>query len=106
MLWSWLSVYEQLMASCNGLENDGFVFGGLTEFKRAFKTLRKQAGIEDLNFHDLRHAFVTRGILAGIPQAMILKASGHSSEEWKRYLNVTPDQLRRLLDPVGEQTAD
>jgi integrase len=87
------------------LESNGLVFGGLTEFKRAFETLRTKAGIEDLNFHDLRHAFVTRGILAGIPQAMILKASGHSSEEWKRYLNVTPDQLRRLLEPVGEQTA-
>jgi integrase len=98
-------VYEQLKASCDGLEKDGLVFGGLTEFKRAFKTLRKQASIEDLNFHDLRHAFVTRGILAGIPQAMILKASGHSSEEWKRYLNVTPDQLRRLLEPIGKQTA-
>jgi len=98
-------VSEQLKALCDGLEDNGLVFGGLTEFKRAFETLREKAGIEDLNFHDLRHAFVTRGILAGIPQAMILKASGHSSEEWKRYLNVTPDQLRRLLEPVGEQTA-
>ena len=81
------------------------LFGGLTKFKRSFKTLRKETGIRDLNFDDLRHAFVTRGIMARIPQAMILKASGHSSEEWKRYLNVTPDQLRRLLEPIGEQTA-
>jgi hypothetical protein len=42
--------------------------------------------------------------MVGIPQAMILRASGHSSEEWKRYLNVTPDRLRRLLEPIGEQT--
>lgn len=49
---------------------------------------------------------MSRGILAGIPQAVILKASGHSSEEWKRYLNVTPEQLRRLLEPIGEQTID
>jgi integrase len=81
------------------------LFGGLTKFKHAFKTLRKETGIRALNFDDLRHAFVTRGIMARIPQAMILKASGHSSEEWKRYLNVTPDQLRRLLEPIGEQTA-
>lgn len=90
---------------CSGWEDDGLVFGGLTEFKRAFKTLRKETGIKDLNFHDLHHAFVTRGILAGVPHAMRLKASGHSSEEWKRYLNVTPDQLRRSIEPVGEQTA-
>lgn len=98
-------VYEQLKALCNGLADDALVFGGLREFKRAFETVRKNAGIKDLTFHDFRHAFVSRGILAGIPQAMILKASGHASEEWKRYLNVTPDQLRRLLEPIGEQNA-
>jgi integrase len=97
-------VFEQLKALCDGLKNNSLVFGGLTEFKHAFETVRKKAGIEDLIFHDFRHAFISRGILAGIPQAMILKASGHSSEEWKRYLNVTPDQLRRLLEPIGEQT--
>jgi len=59
-----------------------------------------------LNFHDFRHAFVSRSILAGVPPAIVLKASGHASEEWKRYLNVTPDQLRRLLDPLGKQTAE
>ena len=98
-------VFDQFKVLCDGLVDDALVFGGLAEFKRAFETLRKKVGVEDLRFHDFRHAFVSRGILAGIPQAMILKASGHSSEEWKRYLNVTPDQLRRLLEPVREQTA-
>jgi hypothetical protein len=98
-------VFEQFRVLCDGLADDALVFGGLTEFKRAFETMREKAGIEDLHFHDFRHAFVSRGILAGIPQAMILKASGHSSEEWKRYLNVTPDQLRRLLEPIKEQTS-
>jgi integrase len=68
--------------------------------------LKRTAGIDGLNFHDFRHAFVSRSILAGVPPAIVLKASGHASEEWKRYLNVTPDQLRRLLDPVGKQTAE
>jgi hypothetical protein len=26
-----------------------------------------------------------------------LKASGHSSDEWKRYLNVTPDMLLSII---------
>jgi integrase len=86
-------------------END-FVFGGVKDFKRSFGTLKRTAKIDGLNFHDFRHAFVSRSILAGVPPAIVLKASGHASEEWKRYLNVTPDQLRRLLDPVGKQTAE
>jgi integrase len=76
------------------------------DFKRSFGTLKRTAKIDGLNFHDFRHAFVSRSILAGVPPAIVLKASGHASEEWKRYLNVTPDQLRRLLDPVGKQTAE
>jgi integrase len=76
------------------------------DFKRSIGTLKRTAGIDGLNFHDFRHAFVSRSILAGVPPAIVLKASGHASEEWKRYLNVTPDHLRRLLDPVGEQTAE
>jgi integrase len=99
-------VFAQFKALSEGLADDALVFGGLTEFKRAFENVRTKARIGDLHFHDFRHAFVSRGILAGIPQAVILKASGHSSEEWKRYLNVTPDQLRRLLEPVGDQTKE
>jgi integrase len=82
---------------------EDFVFNGIADFKRSFGTLKRTAGIDGLTFHDFRHAFVSRSILAGVPPAIVLKASGHASEEWKRYLNVTPDQLRRLLDPVGKQ---
>jgi integrase len=99
-------VSDQLKALSAEVTGEALLFGGLAEFKRAFATVCQKASIADLHFHDFRHAFISRGILAGIPQAFILKASGHSSEEWKRYLNVTPDQLRRLLEPVGEQTPE
>ena len=61
------------------------------------------SGIEDFHKHDLRHAFITRSLLAGIPPAVVLKASSHSSDEWKRYLNVTPDMLQDLLTPLAGQ---
>lgn len=83
-----------------GDDSSGLVFGGLRDVKKAFGTACDKNGITDLHLHDLRHAFVTRTILAGIPPAIVLKASGHSSEEWKRYLNVTPDVLRGLLEPL------
>jgi hypothetical protein len=35
-----------------------------------------------------------------------LKASGHASDEWKRCLNMTPDQLQKLFTPLGGQTAE
>lgn len=73
-------VYEALAKLCeHNLE--GPIFGGLKEVKRSFGTACRLNGITGLRFHDLRHAFVSRAILAGIPPAVALKASGHASEE-------------------------
>jgi hypothetical protein len=98
-------VYEELKKLCEK-NPSGKVFGGLVEVKRSFRTACKLAGIEDLHLHDFRHAFVSRSILAGVPPAVALKASGHASDEWKRYLNVTPNQLQNLLKPIGDQKAE
>lgn len=89
---------------CEDEDNEtDLVFAGLHEPKRAWTTAKKLAGVKNLTWHDLRHAFVSRAILAGIPPAAVLKASGHASDEWKRYLNMTPDQLRQLLSPLPRQ---
>jgi integrase len=82
------------------------VFDGFHDPRHAWSGAKKYAKVTNLNWHDLRHAFVSRSILAGIPPAVVLKASGHASEEWKRYLNTTPDQLRGLLAPLDGQTAE
>jgi hypothetical protein len=41
-----------------------------------------------------------------VPPAVALKASGHASDEWKRYLNVTPNQLQKLFKPLDGQDAE
>lgn len=98
-------VCEELQNLCE--ENqDGPVFGGLCEVKRSFGTSCRLNGINDLHFHDFRHAFVSRSILAGVPPAVTLKASGHASDEWKRYLNMTPGQLQNLFRPLEGQDTD
>jgi hypothetical protein len=101
-------VYEELLKlhEQNSKDPSGLVFGGLKEVKRSFNTACRLTGIEDFHKHDLRHAFITRSILAGIPPAVVLKASGHSSDEWKRYLNVTPDMLQDLLTPLAGQESE
>ena len=101
-------VYEELLKlnEENGNNPSGLVFGGLKEVKRSFNTACRLTGIEDLHKHDFRHAYVTRSILAGIPPAVVLKASGHSTDEWKRYLNVTPDMLHHLFTPLEGQKSE
>ena len=101
-------VIEQLrtLFETNRYHPSSLVFGGLKEIKRSFATACRMTGIEDLHKHDFRHAFITRSILAGIPVAVALKASGHASDEWKRYLNVTPDQLKSLFTPLPGQEVE
>ncbi len=98
-------VCEELKKLCQK-SSQGKIFGGLSEVKRSFGTACRLAGIEDLHFHDFRHAFVSRSILAGVPPAVVLKASGHASDEWKRYLNVKPNQLQNLFSPLESQSAE
>jgi integrase len=75
-------VYEELLRLCKNSPG-GAVFGGISEVKRSFGTACRLTEIIDLHFHDFRHAFVSRSILAGVPPAVVLKASGHASGEWK-----------------------
>jgi integrase len=98
-------VRAEMEKLCLGNRTD-LVFSGLREIHGSWTKAKELAGIEGLTWHDLRHAFVTRPILAGVPPAAVLKASGHSSEEWKRYLNMTPDELKRLLEPLPGQTKE
>jgi integrase len=81
----------------------GPIFGELKSVKRSYGTACRNCEIENLDKHDFRHGFVSRTILAGIPPAVALSASGHTSDEWKRYLNMTPDQLQYLLEPLAGQ---
>lgn len=81
----------------------GLVFGGLKDPKRAIGTARRLAGITDFHLHDARHTFITRCIFAGIPPAVVVKSSGHASDEWQRYLNVTPSGLRELFRALPGQ---
>jgi len=80
------------------------VLGGITDFETVFRNVRTDAKVDDLRFHDFRHAFVTRSIIVGVPLAAITAASGHISDEWQRYANPSYDGVKSLLLPHKDQT--
>lgn len=62
--------------------------------KRSFNTACRLAGLNDVHFHDLRHTAITRMLEKGIPQALVMKISGHSQiKTFLRYVNQTPESI-------------
>ena len=84
-------VREELLALRNDApkKDSGIVFGIKDTVKRAFASALREAKIDDLHFHDLRHTYVTRSIRAGVPAAEVMKTSGHTQHvTFARYLNI------------------
>jgi integrase len=78
---------------------DGRVFPVTHEVvSQAFNRARKQAGVKDVRFHDLRHMAITR-LAERLPNLIELSAvSGHKSLAMlKRYYHPNPEQLAEKL---------
>lgn len=89
-----LALYQS-QASCS--LPDSLVFGIETSCKKAFNTLRKQCGLDDVRFHDLRHTAATRMIQVGIPLQEVGRILGHSQAQTTfRYVNINADTAKRV----------
>jgi integrase len=78
------------------------VFGITNTIKRAWKTACREAKIEELNFHDLRHTAITRLVATGLPSAEIMRISGHKqAKTFLRYVNPKADTLRRAASMLS-----
>ena len=96
-----LFIYD--VASC---KTDDLVFGICDNFKKAFAFVRKEAELEDVRFHDLRHTFATRLIEAAIPQAEVSRLLGHSTTMMTdRYINADLATARRAGEALSKLRA-
>lgn len=75
---------------------DGLVFGIRDNVKRAFASVRRAAGLEDVRFHDLRHTAATRLVGARLPLSEVGRVLGHTQPVTTyRYVNANVDTARR-----------
>jgi integrase len=82
---------------------DTTIFGTENDFKNAFITARKLAGLPDVRFHDLRHTHATRLVAAHVPLSEVGRALGHTQANTTfRYVNANVETARKVASVLDE----
>lgn len=73
------------------------------DIKKSFNLVREHAGIENFCFHDLRHTFATRMVMAGVDFLTLMELLGHKNiKTTMRYAHVIPsrkiDAIKKLAN--------
>jgi integrase len=77
------------------------------DISTAFATAVRRAEIVDFTFHDLRHTFASRLIMAGVDLTTVKELMGHKHIAMTlRYAHLAPGHTRfaiAVLDRIGEK---
>ena len=72
-------------------------------FNKAWGDIKKNVGVTDFKFHDLRHEAVSRLVEAGLSDQEVASISGHKSMQMlHRYTHLRAEDLVAKLDSVKQ----
>jgi len=73
----------------------------IVDFKHSFKTACRNAGLNDLRIHDLRHVFASKMVMGGTSLYITSELLGHRTTQMtKRYSHLVPETLKKAVDDV------
>ncbi|AOE86670.1 site-specific integrase [Pseudomonas sp. TCU-HL1] len=87
-------------------DGTGYTFPGqdgerITDVKTAWLELLKNAGIDDFRWHDLRHDFASRLVMAGVPLNTVRELLGHSDIKMTlRYAHLAPESKAAAVELI------
>ncbi|MYE14455.1 MAG: tyrosine-type recombinase/integrase [Boseongicola sp. SB0675_bin_26] len=68
--------------------------------------VRREAGIEDVRLHDLRHNYASWAVMQGVPVPVVSRLLGHSSARMTlRYVHLADRDVRAAAERVGAAMA-
>ena len=68
--------------------------------------VRREAGIEDVRIHDLRHSFASHAVMSGIPVPVVSRLLGHSNVRMTlRYSHLDQKDIEAAAERVGTALA-
>ena len=83
-----------------------YVFPGagdhpLTTITKSWRSVRKEAGLRDFRFHDLRHHFASRLVQSGVDLNTVRELLGHADLKMVlRYAHLAPDGLASAVEKI------
>ena len=73
---------------------------------RFWYRIRREAGIEDVRLHDLRHTMASHAVMNGVPLPVVSRLLGHSSVSMTmRYAHLTDRETEAAAERVGQAMA-
>ena len=67
---------------------------------------RREAGIEDVRLHDLRHTHASHAVMNGVPVPVVSRLLGHSNTRMTlRYAHLGDRDIERAAERVGREMA-
>jgi integrase len=88
--------------------SDGVIFRSqkgtpYRSFRTSFERAVKKAGITDFTFHDLRHTFASRLVMAGVDLPTVKELMGHKHIAMTlRYVHLSSDHKQRAVDTLEQ----
>ena len=69
--------------------------------------VRREAGIEDVRIHDLRHSYASHAAMNGVPVPVVSRLLGHSSVRMTlRYAHLGDREIEAAAERTGQAVAD
>ena len=73
--------------------------------KSSWNRLRRMANLEDFRFHDLRHTFASKLVMAGVDLYTVKELMGHSTIQMtERYAHLAPEHRASAVEKIVERT--
>ena len=68
--------------------------------------VRREAGIEDVRLHDLRHTHASHAVMNGVPVPVVSRMLGHSSARMTlRYAHLGDREVEEAAQRIGRAIA-
>ena len=108
-----LSAYARTILSCQPRTSSPYVFPSPTDPSKArtselslWRKVRRQAGIEDVRLHDLRHTFASHAAMQNVPLPVISRLLGHAGTRMTlRYAHVGDREIEAAAERIGTAIA-